>query len=229
MGHSFGSCNVTWAMRCPEIRMRARQIYLIDPVSVMLSEPDVMTNFLYAGRDTSNVSFVDALRPIVLFPFYYVMDLLRPAHKSRVAKSKHSSELFEHIHLTRLAGNQRVVVATIRSSWCSRNFGLSTTCDEISRGIIQSFGLTIWIGCIQIPKLLLPLPRKMKYFLQARYLRKRSDIGPRTKTLRLFIGLMRDMRTLFLGRGHGNSFGLQLKEHIFYKIYILIMIYNLFF
>ena len=94
MGHSFGSCNVTWAMRCPEIRMRARQIYLIDPVSVMLSEPDVMTNFLYAGRDTSNVSFVDALRPIVLFPFYYVMDLLRPAHKSRVAKSKPSSALF---------------------------------------------------------------------------------------------------------------------------------------
>lgn len=94
MGHSFGSCNVTWAIRSPEIRRHVRQIYLIDPVSVLLSEPDVMTNFLYAGRDTSSVSFLEALRPIILFPFYYVMNLLRPANKSRVAKSKQRSALF---------------------------------------------------------------------------------------------------------------------------------------
>jgi len=94
MGHSFGSCNLTWAIRSPDIRRHVRQVYLIDPVSVMLSEPDVMTNFLYAGRDTSSVSFIEATSPIFLFPFYYVMNLLRPVHESRVAKSQKGSVLF---------------------------------------------------------------------------------------------------------------------------------------
>ena len=94
MGHSFGSCNVTWSIRSNDIRKHMRRVYLIDPVSVMLSEPDVMTNFLYAGRDTSNLTFVEAMSPIFLFPFYYVMGLLRPANRSRVAESKRGSNLF---------------------------------------------------------------------------------------------------------------------------------------
>ena len=91
MGHSFGSCNVTWSIRCKDIRKHMRRVYLIDPVSVMLSEPDVMTNFLYAGRDTSDITFVEAMSPIFLFPFYYVMGLLRHANRSRVAESKRGS------------------------------------------------------------------------------------------------------------------------------------------
>jgi len=82
MGHSFGSCQITWMLRNEDIRRHVRQVLLIDPVSILLSEPDVMTNFLYAGREPS-VSFVEALRPIALFPLYYVLDLLRPATKSR--------------------------------------------------------------------------------------------------------------------------------------------------
>jgi hypothetical protein len=47
VGHSFGSCPVTWLLaskRLPNIK----QVVLLDPVTILLSEPDVMVNFLYA-------------------------------------------------------------------------------------------------------------------------------------------------------------------------------------
>ena len=46
VGHSFGSCPVTWLVHSSN-SSRIRQILLVDPVSICLSEPDVMHNFLY--------------------------------------------------------------------------------------------------------------------------------------------------------------------------------------
>jgi pimeloyl-ACP methyl ester carboxylesterase len=46
VGHSFGSCPVTWLIHSTN-SARIRQIVLVDPVSICLSEPDVMHNFLY--------------------------------------------------------------------------------------------------------------------------------------------------------------------------------------
>ena len=50
-GHSFGSCQLTWLVRSPETRSRIRSLYLIDPVSILLSEPDVVVNFLYSRNE----------------------------------------------------------------------------------------------------------------------------------------------------------------------------------
>ena len=49
VGHSFGSCPVTWLVHSAD-NARIRQIVLVDPVSICLSEPDVMTNFLYQRK-----------------------------------------------------------------------------------------------------------------------------------------------------------------------------------
>jgi pimeloyl-ACP methyl ester carboxylesterase len=58
VGHSFGSCPITWMLvasqqnplqdrqQCFDIR----QVVLLDPVTLMLSEPDTMVNFLYAEQ-----------------------------------------------------------------------------------------------------------------------------------------------------------------------------------
>ena len=45
--HSFGSCPITWLTHEPSFQKRIAQMVLIDPVSILLSEPDVMRNFLY--------------------------------------------------------------------------------------------------------------------------------------------------------------------------------------
>lgn len=68
-GHSFGTCQVTWLLRsaasaaekaagassginAPFFKPpRIRQVLLIDPIAIGLSEPDVMVNFLY-NRET---------------------------------------------------------------------------------------------------------------------------------------------------------------------------------
>ena len=50
-GHSFGSCQLTWMIKSPEIKNRIGSVYLCDPVSILLSEPDVVVNFLYTRRD----------------------------------------------------------------------------------------------------------------------------------------------------------------------------------
>ncbi|KAL3790393.1 hypothetical protein ACHAW5_000621 [Stephanodiscus triporus] len=49
-GHSFGSCQLTWMIKCARIGDRIGSLLLVDPVSILLSEPDVVTNFLYEGR-----------------------------------------------------------------------------------------------------------------------------------------------------------------------------------
>ena len=67
VGHSFGSCVVTWMImskRLPNIK----HVVLIDPVALLLSEPDVMVNFLYAEE-------LDKIRMVAsseLFTEYYL-------------------------------------------------------------------------------------------------------------------------------------------------------------
>ena len=50
VGHSFGSCPITWLIHHSALKRRIRQIVLVDPVSILLSEPDVITNFLYQRK-----------------------------------------------------------------------------------------------------------------------------------------------------------------------------------
>lgn len=67
VGHSFGSCPVTWLLaskRLPNIK----QIVLLDPVTIMLSEPDVMVNFLYAEE----ISKIRMVASSELFTEYYL-------------------------------------------------------------------------------------------------------------------------------------------------------------
>jgi pimeloyl-ACP methyl ester carboxylesterase len=46
VGHSFGSVPLTWLLHS-HFQSRIASMLLIDPVTILLSEPDVMTNFLY--------------------------------------------------------------------------------------------------------------------------------------------------------------------------------------
>lgn len=46
-GHSFGSCPMTWLLR--DGRLNVRHMLLLDPVTLLLSEPDVLSNFLYSS------------------------------------------------------------------------------------------------------------------------------------------------------------------------------------
>jgi hypothetical protein len=56
MGHSFGSCPIAWLVKS-KLADRIQQIALLDPVAILLSEPDVMVNFLYA-RETNKIRMV---------------------------------------------------------------------------------------------------------------------------------------------------------------------------
>ena len=67
-GHSFGSCPLTWMWRRPTLRQRSAGILLLDPVTILLSEPAVMMNFLYA-RDISKIRMVAASE---VFTEYYL-------------------------------------------------------------------------------------------------------------------------------------------------------------
>jgi pimeloyl-ACP methyl ester carboxylesterase len=49
VGHSFGSCQLTWLLHSDNA-VRIQQVVLVDPVSVLLTEPDVLTNFLYGRK-----------------------------------------------------------------------------------------------------------------------------------------------------------------------------------
>ena len=46
-GHSFGSFQMTWLIKSPLFQHRLQKIILLDPVSILLSEPDVIMNFVY--------------------------------------------------------------------------------------------------------------------------------------------------------------------------------------
>jgi len=67
VGHSFGSCVVTWMIMSKRLK-NIKHVVLIDPVAILLSEPDVMVNFLYAEE-------LDKIRMVAsseLFTEYYL-------------------------------------------------------------------------------------------------------------------------------------------------------------
>lgn len=68
VGHSFGSCQLTWLLHAPALRHRIRQFVLMDPVTILLSDPDVMVNFLY----TDSVSKIRMVAASELFTEYYL-------------------------------------------------------------------------------------------------------------------------------------------------------------
>ena len=54
MGHSFGSVLCTWVVRAmPE---RVGQLVLLDPVSLLLSDPDIICNFVCERRFWESLS-----------------------------------------------------------------------------------------------------------------------------------------------------------------------------
>lgn len=67
VGHSFGSCPITWLV-ASEMSKRIHQIVLLDPVAILLSEPDVMVNFLYA-QELNKIRMVASSE---LFTEYYL-------------------------------------------------------------------------------------------------------------------------------------------------------------
>eukprot|EP00571_Detonula_confervacea_P000030 CAMPEP_0172323528 /NCGR_PEP_ID=MMETSP1058-20130122/48960_1 /TAXON_ID=83371 /ORGANISM="Detonula confervacea, Strain CCMP 353" /LENGTH=581 /DNA_ID=CAMNT_0013039549 /DNA_START=13 /DNA_END=1754 /DNA_ORIENTATION=+ len=50
-GHSFGSVALTWLVKSPKIKNMISTLILLDPVSILLSEPDLMVNFLYSRQE----------------------------------------------------------------------------------------------------------------------------------------------------------------------------------
>ncbi|GAX25307.1 hypothetical protein FisN_5Lh392 [Fistulifera solaris] len=68
IGHSFGSVPMTWLMHAPEFRSRIRQYALLDPVTLKLSEKDIMVNFLY----TKKLNRIRVLAGSELFTEYYL-------------------------------------------------------------------------------------------------------------------------------------------------------------
>jgi pimeloyl-ACP methyl ester carboxylesterase len=47
-GHSYGTCPLTWILKDPALKNRIGHLFLMDPVSLMLSEATIVRNFLYA-------------------------------------------------------------------------------------------------------------------------------------------------------------------------------------
>jgi hypothetical protein len=71
-GHSFGSCCITWLVRShPALRDRIGQIILLDPVTILLSEPSVVVNFLYSKRRARWWDLLDIVSS-ELFTQYYI-------------------------------------------------------------------------------------------------------------------------------------------------------------
>jgi pimeloyl-ACP methyl ester carboxylesterase len=48
VGHSFGTCPLTWVMKDPALNSRIGHLFLMDPVTLLLSDPTIVRNFLYA-------------------------------------------------------------------------------------------------------------------------------------------------------------------------------------
>ncbi|KAL7521479.1 hypothetical protein ACHAWX_006154 [Stephanocyclus meneghinianus] len=90
-GHSLGSCQLTLIIKSPELRNRIHNLILIDPVSILLSEPDVMINFLYTRRESEDVD--DNLNT-------WAHRLIRFVHESKIHLVA-SSELFIEHYLRR--------------------------------------------------------------------------------------------------------------------------------
>ena len=58
VGHSFGTVPLTWLLHSPKLRHHIRQAVLLDPVTILLTTPDVMNSFLYSTNTKSNVRLV---------------------------------------------------------------------------------------------------------------------------------------------------------------------------
>ncbi|GKY96448.1 hypothetical protein MPSEU_000604300 [Mayamaea pseudoterrestris] len=103
IGHSFGSCQLTWLIKS-KLQDRILQIALLDPVTILLSEPDVMNNFLYA-KTLSRIRLVAASE-------------LLTEHYLRRHFSWYNSELWlndlpNHIHvLVALSEHDEIINAT---------------------------------------------------------------------------------------------------------------------
>jgi len=67
-GHSFGSVPMTWLLHAKQFRHRVQQYCLLDPVTLLISEPDVMVNFLYRKE----VSLIRLVAGSELFTEYYL-------------------------------------------------------------------------------------------------------------------------------------------------------------
>ncbi|GAX17010.1 hypothetical protein FisN_5Hh392 [Fistulifera solaris] len=67
VGHSFGSVPMTWLLHS-SLRSRIRHFVLLDPVTLKLSQKDVMVNFLY----TKKVNRIRILAGSELFTEYYL-------------------------------------------------------------------------------------------------------------------------------------------------------------
>lgn len=67
-GHSFGSVPMTWMLNSSHFRDRIKQYVLLDPVSILISEPAVMVNFLYK-RQLTHIRLFAASE---LFTEYYL-------------------------------------------------------------------------------------------------------------------------------------------------------------
>jgi hypothetical protein len=58
-GHSFGSCCISWLLNhSSKLRGQIQLCILLDPVSILLSDPHVMNNFLYSHKVLSCVRMV---------------------------------------------------------------------------------------------------------------------------------------------------------------------------
>lgn len=90
-GHSFGTFQLTWMINSPQLKHRVRSIILLDPVSILLHDPDVVVNFLYTripDKDSYNGKRS------------FVGKLVRFFHESKIHLVA-SSELFVEYNLRR--------------------------------------------------------------------------------------------------------------------------------
>jgi len=60
IGHSFGTCLQTYLIHSKQAH-RVKQMVLVDPVSIILSDPDVITNFVYGRSHFRNNKLHDSV------------------------------------------------------------------------------------------------------------------------------------------------------------------------
>ena len=73
LGHSFGSFQLTWMLRS-RLRSRINQFILLDPVSILLSEPDVVLNFLY-GRGADEALVGESFPRSILIRLFFSSEI----------------------------------------------------------------------------------------------------------------------------------------------------------
>ena len=92
-GHSFGSFQLTWMINSPQLQRRIQTMVLVDPVSILLHEPDVVVNFLYARHQDGDDSYIEK-------PCTTLGKLVQFLHESKI-RLVASSELFVEHYLRR--------------------------------------------------------------------------------------------------------------------------------